>query len=153
VVKYKKDKTSVVTDALSRRHVLFSKLSTQILGFDHTHELYSQDCEFSSIFSNCQTKPQGGYYVSQEYLFKEEKLCMKVVSLRHFGIEKTLSMLKEKFFWPHMGRDVQRYCYKCIACLQAKSRVMPHGLYTLFPVTCAPWKDINIDFVLGLPIT
>jgi hypothetical protein len=29
-------------------------------------------------------------------------------------------------------------------CRQAKSRVLPHGLYT-------PWVDISMDFVLGLP--
>jgi len=52
-----------------------------------------------------------------------------------------------------MKRDVQRYCYKCIACLQAKSRTMPHGLYTPIPVACAPWEDISMDFVLRLPRT
>jgi len=71
----------------------------------------------------------------------------------HFGVEKTLDMSKENLHWPHMRRDVQRHCYKCVACLQAKSRVMPHGLYTPLPVACAPWKDISMDFVLGLPRT
>ncbi|RVW89225.1 Transposon Ty3-I Gag-Pol polyprotein [Vitis vinifera] len=34
---------------------------------------------------------------------------------------------------------------------QAKSRVLPNGLYTLLPVPSAPWVDISMDFVLGLP--
>jgi len=38
----------------------------------------------------------------------------------HFGVEKTLDMLKEKFYWPHMKRDLQRHYYKCVAYLQAK---------------------------------
>uniref|UniRef100_A0A151UFE0 Transposon Ty3-I Gag-Pol polyprotein n=1 Tax=Cajanus cajan TaxID=3821 RepID=A0A151UFE0_CAJCA len=71
----------------------------------------------------------------------------------HFGIEKTLSLLKEKLFWPHMKRDVQRFCSSCIVCLQAKSTTKPHGLYTPLPISNAPWVDISMDFILGLPRT
>jgi len=152
VIKYKKSKINIVVDALSRKHLLFSKLGAQIVGFDSITQLYSQDPKFSSIFTKCQQKPQRGYYVNQGYLFREGKLCIPLGSHRkllvkesheggfmgHFGVEKTLSILREKFFWPHMRRDVQRYCYKCISCLQAKSRAMPHGLYTPLPVACAP---------------
>ena len=41
VIKYKKGKTNVIVDALSCRHVLFSKLGAQIFGFEHIHELYT----------------------------------------------------------------------------------------------------------------
>ena len=52
----------------------------------------------------------------------------------HFGITKTLDVLDELFFWPNMKSDVSKYCANCIICLQAKSKVHPHGLYTPLPV-------------------
>ena len=56
----------------------------------------------------------------------------------HFGIAKTLNVLKEYFFWPHMKRDVGKICERCIVCKQAKSRVLPHGLYNLLPRLSKP---------------
>jgi len=71
----------------------------------------------------------------------------------HYGVDKTLSILKENFYWTHVRVDVQSYSSKCITCLQAKSKIMPHGLYTPLPIPSIPWEDINMDFVLGLPRT
>ena len=53
MIKYKNfySKTNIVVDVLSRRHVLISKLGAQILGFEHIHELNSQDFDFSFIFA------------------------------------------------------------------------------------------------------
>jgi hypothetical protein len=71
----------------------------------------------------------------------------------HFGVVKTLDVLHEHFFWPHMKRDVERIVSKCITCRQAKSKVMSHGLYTPLPVPSEPWVDVSMDFILGLPRT
>ena len=75
VLKYKKGKSNVVVDALSRRHTLVSKLGAQILGFDHIPEMYNQDSEFST-YAECMERPQGGFYVNEGYLFKEGKICI-----------------------------------------------------------------------------
>ena len=52
-----------------------------------------------------------------------------------------------------MKRDVEKACARCITYRQAKSRVLPHGLYTPLPIPSAPWVDISMDFVLGLPMS
>ena len=40
---------------------------------------------------------------------------------------------------------------RCITCKQAKSKVHPYGLYTPLPIPSAPWIDLSMDFILGLP--
>jgi len=167
IIKYNKGKSNVVVDALSRRYTLLAKLGSQILGFDNVCELYSQDPFFAPIYSNCLNKFQGGFYISNGYLFKEAYLCIPcgshrkllIIEMReggligHFGVSKTLAMLKEKFFWPHMKRDIQKHSASCLTCLHDKSSAMPTGMYTLLPVASTPWEDISMDFVLGLPRT
>ena len=68
----------------------------------------------------------------------------------HFGVVKTLGVLQEHFYWPHMKRDVERIYERCITCRQAKSLVQPHGFYTPLPIPSEPWVDISMNFVLGL---
>jgi hypothetical protein len=41
----------------------------------------------------------------------------------HFGVAKTLAILQGHFYWPHMKRDVERICGRCVTCRQAKSKV------------------------------
>ena len=71
--------------------------------------------------------------------------------MSHFGVNKTLDVLHEIFFWPKMKHDVDRVCARCVTCRQAKSRVLTHRLYTPLPVPSAPWVDISMNFVLRLP--
>jgi hypothetical protein len=103
--------------------------------------------------------------VHDEFLFRTNKLCIPACSIHnvllqeahagglagHFGVKKTLDMLSDHFFWPHMRRDVQRHVERCITCLKAKSRLNPHGLYIPLPILNVPWEDISMDFILGLP--
>ncbi|XP_057443382.1 uncharacterized protein LOC130735376 [Lotus japonicus] len=125
VIKHKKGKSNIVADALSRRHV------------------------------------------HNGFLFKENRLCVPKSSIRellvkeshagglmgHFGVQKTLETLQEHFYWPKMKHDVIKFCEHCIVCKKAKSKVMPHGLYTSLPIPEYPWVDLSMDFVLGLPRT
>ncbi|RVW25725.1 hypothetical protein CK203_113546 [Vitis vinifera] len=123
VIKYKQGKENIVTDALSR-----------------------------SVYGACEKTSFGKFYRLDGYLFRENRLCGPNSSMRellvreayggglmgHFGVRKTLDVLHEHFFWPKMKRDVERACARCISCRQAKSRVLPHGLYTPLPIPSAP---------------
>ena len=41
VIKYKKGKSNVVVNALSKRHILFSKLEAQVFRFNNILEMYA----------------------------------------------------------------------------------------------------------------
>ncbi|GJT18787.1 RNA-directed DNA polymerase [Tanacetum coccineum] len=101
------------------------------------------------------------------YLFKGAWLCIPLCSLReaiildghagglagHFGRDKTLALLQEQFYWPKMERDVNRLLERFRTCHIAKTHSSNAGLYTPLFVPVAPWEDVSLDFVLGLPHT
>ena len=41
--------------------------------------------------------------------------------LEHLGIERTLGLLKDQFYWPSMTEDVTRHIRQCERCLQFKA--------------------------------
>ncbi|GJT56336.1 RNA-directed DNA polymerase [Tanacetum coccineum] len=71
----------------------------------------------------------------------------------HFGCDKTLAQLHEQFYWPKMERDVNRLLERCRTCHITKTHSSNAGLYTPLSVPIAPWGDVSLDFVLGLPRT
>ena len=167
VIRYKQGKENIVADALSRRYVLISTLDAKLLGFEHIKELYPLDQDFSEEYASCEKAAHDKFFRHEGFLFRENKLCIPNCSIRdlsvreshggglmgHFGVAKTLGVLQEHFYWPHMKRDVERICGRCITCRQAKSRVQPHGFYTPLPIPSEPWVDLSMDFMLGLPRT
>jgi hypothetical protein len=100
-------------------------------------------------------------------LYCANKLCVPASSVRllflqeahggglmgHFRVKKTEDVLAAHFFWSKMRHDVERYLLRCTTCNKAKSRFNPHGLYMPLHIPSVPWKDISMDFVLGLPRT
>ncbi|XP_071905721.1 uncharacterized protein [Coffea arabica] len=128
IIKYKKGKDNVVADALSRRYTLITNMSTKLLGFEHIKNMYAHDDDFSNVFQACEHATFQKYYRHEGFLFKENRLCIPNCSLRellvreahggglmgHFGIDKTLDILHEHFYWPKMRRDIANICDKCL---------------------------------------
>jgi hypothetical protein len=165
LIKYKQGQENMVADALSQMYVLLNNLNTKLLGFEYIKELYLDGNDFGSIYDECKVLANGRFFRHDGFLFKKNKLCVpncfmrKLLVweahggglMRHFRIAKTLDVLREHFYWPNMKRDVQRICDRYITCKQAKTRIMPHGLYTPLPIPKEPWIDVSMDFILGLP--
>ena len=157
----------MVADTFSRRYTLLSSMETKLLGFEQVKTYYAEDLDFKKYFKNSEMHISGKFYQADGFLFFENRLCVCKCSLRelyvreshegglmgHFDVAKTLSILKKHFFWPSMRKDVEKHCSRCIVCTQAKAKNRPQGLYTPLPIPTAPWVDLLMDFVLGLPRT
>lgn len=167
LIKHKSGKQNSVADALSRRHVLLTNLQTKVVGFETIKELYQDDPDFNIVWESTKDQPFQRYHRHEGFLFKDNVLCIPRCSLReaiiweshdgglsgHFGRDKTVSLIKENFHWPKLERDVIRHIQRCRICHLAKSKSQNTGLYLPLPVPAAPWEDISMNFVLGLPRT
>ena len=72
--------------------------------------------------------------------------------VNHSGVEKTLEMIRQSYYWPKMKETTQQYICNCHACKRAKAlRDIYHGLLQPLLVPQKPWVNVKMDFVTGLP--
>jgi len=76
VIKHKSGKMNQGADALSRRHLLISQLSSNVLGFEHLKALDKGDLDFGELYEVCQNHPKGDFMVQDGYLFEGTRLCV-----------------------------------------------------------------------------
>ncbi len=70
----------------------------------------------------------------------------------HPGIKRTLFMIRQRFWWPSIEKEVTEYISACPVCAANKTshQNLSRQLRPL-PVPHRPWSDISLDFVTGLP--
>ena len=70
----------------------------------------------------------------------------------HFGIEKTRELVARKYYWETPYHDVKVYVRGCDICLASKAvRHKPYRNLQQLPLPTHRWKDLSMDFVMGLP--
>ncbi|KAE8661446.1 hypothetical protein F3Y22_tig00113725pilonHSYRG00321 [Hibiscus syriacus] len=153
-----------VADALSRRTLLLTTMSTKVAGFETFTDMYAADPSFGRIFQEVTEGHRHDFVLHNGYLFHGLQLCIPDCSLRqqiiselhnegHFGRDKTLALISSDFYWPKLTSDVAHYVDCCYVCQRCKGVLTNAGLYTPLHVPEAPWFDVSMDFVLGLPRT
>ena len=70
----------------------------------------------------------------------------------HPGYKKTISIARNRYFWPGMKKDMAEYISRCMKCQQVKvEHQHPAGLLQPLPVPEWKWEVISMDFIIGLP--
>lgn len=69
----------------------------------------------------------------------------------HFGKGKKIALVEDKYYWPKLKRDINKYVVRCKICQVAKGHSQNIGFYTPLPIPMEPWIDVSMDFILGLP--
>uniref|UniRef100_A0A8C1RXQ5 Gypsy retrotransposon integrase-like protein 1 n=1 Tax=Cyprinus carpio TaxID=7962 RepID=A0A8C1RXQ5_CYPCA len=73
-------------------------------------------------------------------------------NLQNPGRRRTLSLLKQRYWWPSMSRDVSRYVQGCSVCAVADTPgKLPEGKLVPLPIPERPWTHIGVDFMTDLP--
>jgi hypothetical protein len=170
VLKHKASSENRVADALSRRAHVLTSLTVKVTGFEELKHCYPNDPDFGFIQAAILNGPSPNhphYTVQDGYLFFKNKLCLPKTSIRefviqelhegglagHFGRDKTISLVEDRFFWPGLKKDVAMVIQRCRVCQLAKGQRQNSGLYTPLPIPKEPWTNVSMDFVLGLPRT
>jgi len=70
----------------------------------------------------------------------------------HMGQDKTIELVRRKFWWPKINERIIDFVQSCPKCQQNKaSRHQPYGLSSPLELPYAPWQSIAMDFITELP--
>jgi hypothetical protein len=72
----------------------------------------------------------------------------------HPGSTKMYQDLRQNFWWARMKREIAKYVSECDTCQRVKaSHLKASGTLQPLPIPLWKWKDISMDFIVGLPNT
>ena len=70
----------------------------------------------------------------------------------HFGRDKTETLLRRKYWWPTLSKDVGEYVGSCNVCQTMKPRRhRAYGEAQALPMPSRPWAEITMDFITDMP--
>lgn len=75
------------------------------------------------------------------------------VSSGHGGPSRTLSRILERFWWPRVLPDVQKFTMTCDDCQRNKTGRVNLGKMQEMPIPDRPWEVFSWDMITGLPVS
>ncbi|KAI5321495.1 hypothetical protein L3X38_030566 [Prunus dulcis] len=114
-------------------------MTVHVTGFDRIKTEYSSCPDFGIIFhevSNGNRRKYVDFITRDGFLFRGTQLCIPRTSLReflvwelhggglagHFGKDKTIALVEDRFYLPSLKRDVAHLISQCRTCQLAKAR-------------------------------
>lgn len=65
----------------------------------------------------------------------------------HLGVERVVNLIRDRFHWPHMQKDVEHYITRVCSCLKNKRPNRPTRAPLTNIVTTYPFELVSIDFL------
>ena len=143
MLKHRSGKSNKVVDALRRRTMILNTMYVEVVSLNCMKNLYEEDENFLESWKECKEPwsldhtPYFYYHIQEEFLFKNEQLCiprsfiwMNLIKELHsgglggnFGYDKTIALVKERYFWPNMNKNVRKTIEGCRICQLAKGKI------------------------------
>lgn len=153
---HRKGKLHVVPDALSRdiasvelclldQDDWYERLKSRVL---RNPELFPDfKCENDILYKHFLNGIDHQWNLIVPEMMKKRILEENHDSCAHLGVFKTISRIKERYYWPKMFEEVKKYVNDCDVCKAAKTsnvRLTPQMGRMKF--ARQPWQMISIDF-------
>ncbi|KAI2648103.1 Transposon Tf2-8 polyprotein [Labeo rohita] len=72
----------------------------------------------------------------------------------HPGSNRTLSLVRQRYWWPQLRQEVARYVQGCSVCATSSTpRKLPEGKLQPLTIPNRPWSHIGVDFATDLPLS
>ena len=102
-----------------------------------------------------------GLLYFQGLLYLPEIIRTEIISKHHddplaeyFGIEMTRELVAQKYYLSTLRADINTYVRGCDVCLALKAvRYKLYGDLQSLPVPIHRWKNVSINFIIGLPVS
>jgi hypothetical protein len=126
-------------------------------GMGHIHrrlelgeaQCFRQDADGVPWFKDCLVVPKD---LELHRKIMEEAHCSRYSI--HPGTNKMYQELKKNFWWTRMKREIAKYVSECDTCWRVKAdHLRPTGNLQPLSIPKWKWKNICIDFIVGLPRT
>jgi hypothetical protein len=114
---------------------------------------FSQEDEFKILPSGLLATSRGEIVVPaklrKEILerFHDHKLA------GHQGVQKTLTIIKNKYFWPKMAQDVRIHIINCLICARRKVAGTCRAPLQPIPIAEYVWQRMAMDIVGPVPVS
>ena len=168
-IKYIKGSENEVADALSRQVYAIEESNLQLstIGYAHKDNLIKAQASCEEIKKYIQPTnesikliPIGGLYCEKIHgkirPFVPKPLRLKIFeqlhTMAHGGVKATISLICQRFVWPHMKKQIANWTKCCLICQKAKiTRHNKADIGAFEENVSEKWRTVHVDLVGPLP--